>query len=183
MVDETPLEETEFGLAPAGQGWFILNAREAPWIDRKGFGFRTKLDGFGEPAAFPQFGIGLQVVEPGEPMSMYHRERDQEDFLILSGEALAIVEGEERPMRQWDLLHCPADTDHAIVGAGDGPCLILAVGSRTASTGSDWGVYPVNDAAIRRGAGVSEETADASAAYPTHGERETTRYRDGWLPG
>ena len=36
------------------------------------------------------------MLDPGEPMAMYHWETDQEDFLVLSGEPLLIVEGEER---------------------------------------------------------------------------------------
>jgi hypothetical protein len=32
-------------------------------------------------------------------MAMYHWEADQEHFLVLSGDALLIVEGEERPLR------------------------------------------------------------------------------------
>ena len=98
-------------------------------------------------------------------MAMYHYEHDQEDFLVLAGEALALVEGEERPLRQWDFLHCPAGTNHTIVGAGDGPCLVLAVGARDRSTGPDWGAYTVDEAAQRHGAGVDEETSDAAEAY------------------
>ena len=87
---------------------------------------------------------------------MYHWEADQEDFLVLAGEALLIVEGEERPLRQWDFVHCPAGTNHTIVGAGDASCLVLAVGARDRSTGPDWGGYTVDEAAIRHGAGVEQ---------------------------
>ena len=83
-----------------------------------GRGARSKFEGFESEAKFPQLGINIQVIGPGEPMAMYHWEADQEDFLVISGEALAIVEGEERPMGPWDLLHCPAGTKHVIVGAG-----------------------------------------------------------------
>lgn len=58
---------------------------------------------------------------------------DQEDFLVLAGEALAIVEGEEHPLRRWDFVHCPPGTSHVIIGAGEGPCLVLAVGARNRS--------------------------------------------------
>ena len=67
------------------------------------------------------------MLGPGEPIGMYHWETDQEDFLVLSGEALLIVEGQERPLRQWDFVHCPPKTEHMIVGAGDGPCVVLAI--------------------------------------------------------
>jgi len=84
-------------------------------------------------------GIHLVSLTPGEPMAMYHWEADQEDFLVLSGEALLIVEGEERALAQWDFVHCSGGTKHVIVGAGDAPCLVLAVGARDRSTGEDWG--------------------------------------------
>jgi uncharacterized cupin superfamily protein len=115
-------------------------------------------------------------------MAMYHWESDQEDFLVLAGEALAIVEGQERPMRQWDLLHCPAGTNHTIIGAGDGPCIVLAVGARVRSTGPEWGGYVVDEAALRHDAGVRKDTTDPDEAYARLGTSELTRYGDGWLP-
>jgi mannose-6-phosphate isomerase-like protein (cupin superfamily) len=190
VVPEAPLEQTEHGLLPAGEGWFVLNAREAAWRDSEGLGKWPRLEG-GRPM-FEQLGLGLNVLEPGEPMTMYHWETDQEDFLVLSGEALLIVEGEERPLRRWDFVHCPPGTSHAIVGAGDGLCVVLAVGSRENHTyrkpdgeidgRDDWGAYTVAEAARRHGAGVEEETADADVAYARFPEAPITRYRAGWLP-
>jgi uncharacterized cupin superfamily protein len=116
-------------------------------------------------------------------MAMYHWEADQEDFLVLAGQALLIVEGAERPLRQWDFVHCPAETKHVIVGAGDGPCLVLAIGARDRSTGPGWGGYTVDEAALRHGAGVEEETDDAKQAYARFPPREPTPYGEGWLPG
>ena len=184
MVPESELVATEHGRVPKGQGWFILNAREAQWWDRKGRGVLCEFEGAGfEGAAdFLQVGVNLTVLAPGEPMAMYHRENDQEDFLVLAGEALAIVEGEERPMRRWDFLHCPAGTNHVIVGAGDEPCLVLAVGARDRSTGPDWGAYTVDAAAQRHGAGLEHETTDAKEAYARFPGSGLTPYRDGWLP-
>jgi uncharacterized cupin superfamily protein len=115
-------------------------------------------------------------------MAMYHWEADQEDFLVLSGEALLIVEGEERPLRAWDFVHCPPGTKHVIVGAGEGPSVVLAVGARDRSTGPDWGGYPVDKAALRHGAGVEEETTEPAEAYARFRKREPTAYREGWLP-
>ena len=132
-------------------------------------------------ADFPQLGINLTVLGPGEPMAMYHRENDQEDFLVLSGEALLIVEGNERPLRQWDFVHCPAGTNHVLLGAGETPCLVLAVGARDRSTGPDWGAYTVDEDALRHGAGVEQETTDPQQAYARFPTRERTRYREGWL--
>jgi uncharacterized cupin superfamily protein len=180
MVPEARLESTEHGLAPKGAGWYVLNARAAAWRHAPG---RTAVCDFeGEPG-FAQLGINLSVVGPGEMMAMYHWEADQEDFLVLAGEALLIVEGEERPLRQWDFVHCPAGTKHVIIGAGDGPCAVLAVGARVLSTGGpDWGGYTVDEVALRHGAGVAEDTTDPHQAYAAGPRRKPTRYREGWLP-
>jgi len=189
MVPEARLEQTEHGVVAAGEGWFVLDARAARW--RHAEARRASLLFEGE-TDFPQVGIGLVVLWPGEPMAMYHWETDQEDFLVLSGEALLIVEGEERPLRQWDFVHCPAGTKHVIVGAGEMPCTVVAVGAREHQTtrgpdGSlqwveDWGAYTVDEAALRHGAGVDEETTDEEQAYARFPKTEPTRYRDGWLP-
>jgi uncharacterized cupin superfamily protein len=189
VVPEASLEQTEHGLFAAGAGWFVLNMREVRWWYR-GHGFEAGLSGKGD---FPQVGIGLTLLEPGEPMSMYHWETDQEDFLVLSGEALAIIEGQARPLRQWDFVHCPAGTNHVIVGAGDGPCVVFAVGARqnhtfitsggTMEGKEDWGAYTVDEVALRHRAGVEEETNDANVAYAGFPGPESMRYRDGWLPG
>jgi uncharacterized cupin superfamily protein len=179
MVPESPLESTADGLVPKGDGWFVLNAREARWRPAEGRGAVCMFEG--EPE-FSQLGIHLVALGPGEPMAMYHWEADQEDFLVLAGEALLIVEGEERPLRQWDFVHCPAKTKHVIVGAGDASCLVLAVGARDRSTGPDWGAYTVDESALRHGAGVVEETTDEKQAYARVPHRKPSPYREGWLP-
>ena len=185
MVREAELVATENGRVPKGEGWFVLNARDAPWHDRGGRGFLCEFEGFGIEDAldFTQLGINLTVLGPGEPMAMYHRENDQEDFLVLAGEALLVIEGEERPLQRWDFVHCPAGTNHVLVGAGEGPCLVLAVGARDRSTGPDWGAYTVDAGAIRHGAGVERETSDPQEAYARFPHRGATSYREGWLPG
>ena len=179
MVPASELEPTEHGLVPRGPGWFVLNAREAVWRHAPG---RTAVCVFEGEEVFPQLGINLVVLAPGEPMAMYHWEADQEDFLVLAGEPLLIVEGEERRLRQWDLLHCPAGTRHVIVGAGVAPSVVLAVGARDRSTGPDWGAYPVEEAALRHGAGVDEETTEPKRAYAGRRARVPVSYREGWLP-
>ena len=180
MVPEAPIESTEHGLVPKGDGWFVLNARDAVWRGQQGRGIYSRFEG--EPE-FSQLGIHLVAMEPGEPMSMYHWEADQEDFLVLGGEALLIIEGEERSLRQWDFVHCPPEAKHTIVGAGDSTCLVLAVGAREKTRGPDWGGYSVDEAALRHGAGVEQETSDPAEAYAQYPERTSHRYREGWLPG
>ena len=184
VVPESELVQTEHGLVPKGQGWFVVNARETQWWERQGRGVLCEFEGAGFDGAtdFDQIGVNLTVLAPGEPMSMYHRENDQEDFLVLAGDALAIVEGEERLLARWDFLHCPAGTDHVIIGAGAGPCVILAVGARDRSTGEEWGAYTVDEAALRHGAGVEHETTVAREAYARFARSRLTAYREGWLP-
>jgi uncharacterized cupin superfamily protein len=179
MTSEAPLEQTGDGLVPAGEGWFVLNAREARWIHGQGRGARQAFEG---ETRFPQVGISLFVLEPGEPIGMYHWEADQEDFLVLSGEALLLIEGEERPLRQWDFVHCPAHVKHIIVGAGDSPCAVLAVGARENQRSAGWGGYTVDELALRHGAGVERETSDVREAYSKVARRTPTRFREGWLP-
>jgi uncharacterized cupin superfamily protein len=179
VVSEARLEQTEYGLVPKGDGWFVVNARDAPWRDRKERGMRCVFEG--EPG-FPQVGISLYVLGPGEPIGMYHWEADQEDFLVLEGEALLIIEGEERHLRRWDFVHCPPETQHIVIGAGTVPCVVLGVGARLRSTGENWGGYTVDEAALRHGAGIEQETSDVDEAYARFPDPVPARYRDGSLP-
>ncbi len=185
MTTEAELVRTEHGLVPKGQGWFVLNARDTQWWEREGRGALCEFEGAGFDGAldFEQLGINLTVLGPGEPMAMYHWERDQEDFLVLSGEAVLVIDGEERPLRAWDFVHCPPGAAHVIVGAGDGPCVVACVGARDQSTGPDWGAYTVDDAALRHGAGVEQETTEPREADARFPSGRLSRYRDGRLPG
>jgi uncharacterized cupin superfamily protein len=182
VVPEAPLEETEAGLVAKGDGWYVLNGRDSRWYYAKGRGAFCDFEG---DAEFAQVGINVQVLAQGEAMAMYHWEADQEDFLVVSGEALLIIEGEERPLRAWDFVHCPPDVKHTIVGAGDG-CIVVAVGAREHQDGEGWGGYTVDEVALRHQAGVEQETTVPDEAYAAvrarHGLREPTRHQDGWLP-
>ena len=179
VVPEAPLERTDEGLVAAGDGWFVVNAREGRWRAAEGRGAVLPFEGEQD---FPQLGVNLYVLGPGEPMSMYHWEADQEDFLVLRGEGVLVVEGEERPLRRWDFVHCPAGMKHTIVGAGDDLCVVLAVGAREHEDDPDWGGYTVDEVAGRHGVSVVRETSDVAEAYAHVGRREPTAYRDGWLP-
>ncbi|HMH41505.1 MAG TPA: cupin domain-containing protein [Gaiellaceae bacterium] len=180
MVPESRPEPTENGHVSKGEGWFVLNARDSRWYAGPGRSAFCDLEG---DQNFSQLGINLNVLDPGVPMAMYHWEADQEDFLVLAGEALLIIEGEERPLRQWDFVHCPAKAKHTIVGAGDGPCVVLAVGARVLSVDNpDWGGYTVDEVALRHDAGVEQETTKPEEAYSRFTKRQPTAYREGWLP-
>jgi uncharacterized cupin superfamily protein len=183
VVPESKLEETEHGLVPKGEGWFVLNMRDAVWRDADGRGaVCAVLDDFEDERQSEQLGVNPFVVRPGEPMAMYHWETDQEAFLVVSGEAVLIIEGEERQLRAWDFVHCPPNAKHVIIGAGSGPCLLIAVGTRERSAEPDSLGFPVDEVAKRYGASVEEDTMDGGDAYASVPSREPTAYRDGWLP-
>jgi uncharacterized cupin superfamily protein len=181
-VPEAKLVETEAGLKPEGDGWFVVNVADATamGIDEGQYGFVFE----GAVGTFPHFGINVRVIGPGKPSAMYHAEAGQEAFLVLDGECTLIVEGEERTLRRWDFFHCPPGVDHAIVGAGDGPSLVLAVGARTgAGEGTTPGlVYPADPVAQRHGAAARRETGEPGEAYEGHSFRRCA-YAEGWLPG
>lgn len=183
MVPESRLEQTEHGVAPEGAGWYVLNMRDAEWRHASGRGavcvVCDDFEGWRRDA--DQLGVNPFVLMPGEPMAMYHREADQEDFLVVSGEALLIVEGEERELRTWDFVHCPPGAAHVIVGAGDGPCLVIAVGARAHDGEPGALFFPVDEVAARHGASVAEDTPDGGEAYAHVPPREPTPYRDGWI--
>ena len=187
MVPEAEPQQTEDGLVAAGDGWFVLNARDARWLSRTGrhsISFTGKTE-WEADTFFPMLGVNLAVLEPGEPNSVYHWETETEAFLVLSGEALLIVEGQERPLRQWDFVHCPPKTEHAIIGAGDGPCVVLAMSSRQNQAYGPYGEYVVNEVAGKHGASPPETTQDADLADAggPWSSAKPASYRDGWLPG
>lgn len=183
-VPEAKLERTEHGLAPEGGGWYVLNMRDAEWRHVEGRGAVCVVSDDFERwrRDADQLGVNPFVLLPGEAMSVYHREADQEDFLVVSGEALLIVEGEERPLRTWDLFHCPPGMSHVILGAGSGPCVVLAVGAREHDGQPGSLVFPADEVAQRRGAGVETDTMEGDEAYASVPPREPTAYREGWLP-
>jgi mannose-6-phosphate isomerase-like protein (cupin superfamily) len=184
VVPEAPLERTEHGLVPQGEGWYVLNLRDAEWrhLDGRGAVCVAADDFEGERRPL-QLGVNAFVLGPGEPMAMYHREADQEGFLVVSGEAVLVLEGEERPLRAWDFVHCPPGTRHVIVGAGSGRCVVIAVGARAHDGEPDSLGFPTDEVARRHGAAVEEDTTDGGAAYASVPAREPAAYRDGWLPG
>ena len=113
MVREALMKEGSDGLKPVGEGWFVVNACEAQWVHSEKFGAGVTFEG---NPYFEQYGINIQVMWPGQPNCYYHAEEGQEDFLVLQGECLLLVEGEERPLRAWDFVHCPPWTKHVFVG-------------------------------------------------------------------
>ncbi len=180
VVPEAPLRRTKNGLVVDGEGWFVVNARESRWKDEGPLGSYCTFEG---KRRFPQIGINISVLEPGQAMGMYHRENAQEGFLVLVGECLLIVEEQKRWLQAWDYFHCPGGTEHIIVGAGDEPTIVVAVGARGIGGGL---VYPRSEVAARHGAGVARETTSPTEAYAdirADLPRSTfVGYRPGWLP-
>jgi uncharacterized cupin superfamily protein len=171
MIDEAALEDVGSGLAPATPGWFVVNAADAAWIRNDAFGGRCVFESnqrvlAGRPEISPQrfgeTGFTLAVLEPGKPSGMYHAESAQEDLLVLSGECILLIEEQERRLRAWDFVHCPPHTRHILVGAGNGPCVVLMTGARPQGRTI---LYPVSDVARAHGAGVETETGEPAKAY------------------
>lgn len=175
-VTEASTRSTKFGLCPEGEGWFVHDARECRWRDAGQFGRFCNFEG---KRPFRQLGITLNVLGPGQPMGLYHSERHQEGFLVVAGECLLLVEGEERPLKTWDFFHCPGGTEHIIVGAGNGLSVVVAVGARGGRKGL---FYPVAAIALKRGAGAEQETSKPAEAYAGFPEWPRSPYCEGWLP-
>jgi quercetin dioxygenase-like cupin family protein len=176
-MSEAPLRMTKYGLVADVAGWFVVNAREARWRDSGPFGTWCDFEG---KRPFPQLGINISVLEPGQSLGYYHREAAQEDFLVLAGRCLLVVEDEERELGQWDLVHCPPGTAHMIVGAGEEPAVVLAVGARGLKRKGL--VYLPSETARRHGISVDEETTKPAEAYAGLPRSRRVAYRDGLLP-
>ena len=175
MTREAELVRTETGLVPRGEGWYVVNARESRWTEAEEFGRWCNFEG---DVRFSQLGINVSVLQPGQPGCMYHGESAQEGFLVLAGECLLLVEGEERRLRAWDFFHSAPWTEHVLVGAGDGPCVVMAVGAR----GEGWEVrYPVAEVAQKHGASVLEDTTSGAEAYARFSPLVERPYREGDL--
>jgi uncharacterized cupin superfamily protein len=171
MTGETPLQEWPTGLVPESDGWFVVNVRDAAWAEHPQQGYVTLFENpRGKP--MPELGIRVRVLRPGQMVSYYHEENAQEGFLVLAGECVLIVNGQERRLRAWDFFHSPAGTEHVLVAAGDEPAVLLAVGARH---DSEVFRYPVSELAARYGASVAAETTDPDEAYADQGEWDLGR--------
>ena len=185
MVAEAELEVTDAGVVPVSRGWFVLNAHDARWNQKPGQGFSLPLTGDNEYEAekyFPMLGMAIRIVESGEPTTTYHWENDQEDFLVLAGEGVLIVEGQERRLKQWDFVHCPPGTKHAFAGAGEGRFVLLCASSRQFQKDGPWGSYVSDETASSYNASSPEDTEDGSVAYARFPDPQPVRYPEGLLP-
>jgi uncharacterized cupin superfamily protein len=166
-IQEASMRQGDAGLVPDGEGWFIVNVADAQGTHSEDFGEGCRFESPGAP--FPELGFQVKVVRPGQPSAFYHRESNAEAFLVLSGECIAIVEEQERPMKRGDFFYAPPGTAHIFVGAGEGPCVLLMVSNRKPEEEL---LYPVSEVAARHGASVEQETDDARIAYGSCSPRE-----------
>jgi uncharacterized cupin superfamily protein len=166
---EARVEQTEHGLKPTGPGWYVVNARDVRWWQTAG----TRMANLGGDAPFDQLGAGVDFLGPGEPMAAYHREADQEDFVVLAGAGTVVLDGEEHPLRQWDVVHCPPGTPHIVIG---GPMVVFAVGAREHRDVE----YITDPVAAKFGAAPELTTTNAEEAYAGW-ERPTFTGYGGWL--
>jgi uncharacterized cupin superfamily protein len=181
-VAEAPVRSSKNGLVVDGEGWFVVNARESRWKSEGPLGSYCTFEG---KRRFPQLGINISILGPGERMGMYHRENGQEGFLVLAGECTLIVEGEERRLAAWDFFYCPPRTEHIILAAAGQSAVVVAVGARGRGVGGGV-VYTVCEAAARHGASVARATTRSGEAYAnvyaTLPRSRWAAYRPGWLP-
>jgi uncharacterized cupin superfamily protein len=175
-MPEAPLRETKHGLVADVDGWFVVNARDARWRERERLGRWCDFEG---KRPFRQLGINISVLEPGESIGLYHRENHQEDFLVVAGQCILLVEEQERRLGPWDFFHCPPGTDHMLVAAGDQPAVVVAMGARGGRSGL---VYPVSDVAAEHGVSVKQETRKPAEAYSDFPPSRRLAYESGWLP-
>jgi len=189
MIEEARLEPVESGLTPVTAGWFVVNARDAAWMNNDAtqaccifesddfvLRGRPDLSEYVKPGA----GFVLRVLRPGRPADLYHAESVQEDFLVLMGECIVIIEDQERHLRPWDFVHCPPGAGHTFVGAGDGPCVLVCAGNRDPSDETFSRVYKRSDVALRHGASVAQDTSPDAAANAPFRDRWRVERPDGW---
>jgi uncharacterized cupin superfamily protein len=172
MVERARLESVASGLAPVSPGWFVVNAGDAAWVNNDRYGGvcifesdefvlrgRPDLEEYVKPGA----GFVIRVVSPGQPTGGFHAESVEEDFLVVQGECVLIVEDEEVPLRTWDFVHCPPGTAHAFVGAGDGPCVLVCAGNRDFDDDTFWREDRTSEAARRHGASADAEPSPSGS--------------------
>ena len=177
-MHEAKIRQTEEGALVEDDGWFVVNVADVAWTRHPVGGEWTNFEPLDEGYEFTHYGIGVHVLQPGQPNGKYHSENVQEDFLVLYGECVLIVEEEERRLRQWDFFHAAPGTRHIRVGAGDGPCAILMVGARSPEKKLH---YPRSEVAARHGAAAPVETNTPREAYADW-ENDFTHVRGTWPP-
>ena len=170
MTDEARLEDVGTGLAPVTPGWFVVNAGDAAWVRNAGLASRCVFESNRaccsqrpdlEEQRFDEVGITLSALEPGKPSGLYHAESAQEDFLVLAGECLLVIEDQERRLRAWDPC-LPGGDQPRLRRRGRRP--VRDPDDRRAPPGPDDRV-PRSERALQHGAGVETATDSPAKAY------------------
>jgi uncharacterized cupin superfamily protein len=154
------MEQTVAGLAPASDGWYVVNVADAAGNSRRAGAIHAPFES--PENEFTQFGLNVVVLDDGVPNCLYHRESNQEAFLVLDGTPLLLIEGEERRLRRWDFVHCPPGATHVFVGPG----AILMIGGRDPDEKVH---YPVDELAASHGASAAAPSDEPKEAYPAAG--------------
>ena len=184
MADEAAPETRAPGSCPCLPGGSLANDRDLRWSHKPEQGESLPLTGRDEYEAetFPMLGMAIRVMQPAQPSGTYHWETEQEDFLVLDGEGVLIVEGEERTLRRWDFVHCPPGAKHGFAGAGERPFVLLCASSRQFQKDGPWGFYCADETAAKCNASSPEDTQDGEIAYGRFSETVESRSREGTLP-
>jgi mannose-6-phosphate isomerase-like protein (cupin superfamily) len=70
--------------------------------------------------------VGVAEIEPGRPESFHpHRHAQPEVYYILSGEGIAMIDGQEHPVRPGTALFIPGDAEHGVRNTGPEPLRLL----------------------------------------------------------
>jgi len=142
------------------EGGYVLNIKDAAWKGHDRFGRSANLE---RGERFSDVGIHLFMLTPGNPNCRYHRESAQENFLVLSGSCKLLMNDTERQLAVWDFVHCPPGVSHVLVGTGDSPAVVLAIGHRQGAEHELY--YPASELAAKYGAQAPEPTPDPRVAY------------------
>lgn len=148
----------------SAQPWFVKNVSDGPWVGTEKFGQVNVFEGADK---FKQIGVNIHIVAPRQPACLYHRENQQEDFLVLSGTCRVLIDEQDIPLKTWDFVHCEPGVNHVFVGGDNGPCAILMIGARSPNKEL---TYPVSELARSHGASVDIEAHNPREAYANCGE-------------
>jgi hypothetical protein len=161
MVPESQLEKTEHGLVSKGEGWFVLNKRDAVWRHVDGRGASASLAPISKASGNSSSSASIRSCSgSGRTDGHVPLEGRSGGLPRGVGEAVLIIEGEERQLRAWDFVHCPPNTKRVIGGAGSGPCFVIAVGAREHDSLCVTGVvYVIKSIRIRARGGISAGAA------------------------
>ena len=66
-------------------------------------------------------------MHPGHRLSYQKHQQREETWMIASGEAIVVIDGNERHLRAGDTIHIPKTSAHRIGNPGDTPLVFFEV--------------------------------------------------------